>query len=50
MNGLIVPILWVASASFLGFLISTIFSNSLKLSRRIFLIPYVMPDPLRYTH
>jgi hypothetical protein len=32
---------WLAGASLLGFMISTVFSGWLKLSRRIFLIPYV---------
>jgi hypothetical protein len=35
------PILWVPAASSLGFAISAVFSSCLKLSRRIFLIPYV---------
>lgn len=34
-------ILWVVGASLLGFGISILFSNWLKLSRRVFLIPYV---------
>jgi hypothetical protein len=34
-------VLWVISASLLGFGISILFSNWLKLSRRVFLIPYI---------
>jgi hypothetical protein len=33
---------WVIAASLLGFAISALFSGRLKLSRRIFLIPYVV--------
>ncbi|HER24085.1 MAG TPA: hypothetical protein ENO17_03415 [Candidatus Atribacteria bacterium] len=42
MNGLVITAIWVITASFLGFCISAIFSNSIKLSRRVFLIPYVI--------
>jgi hypothetical protein len=34
-------LLWVVGASLLGFGISILFSNWLKLSRRVFLIPYI---------
>jgi hypothetical protein len=34
-------ILWVVGASLLGFGISLLFSNWLRLSRRVFLIPYI---------
>jgi hypothetical protein len=40
-NNIWSPILWVTGASLLGFSISILFSNWLKLSRRVFLIPYV---------
>jgi hypothetical protein len=40
-NNIWSPILWVTGASLLGFGISILFSNFLKLSRRVFLIPYV---------
>lgn len=35
-------VLWVLAASLLGFGISAVFSSWLKLSRRVFLIPYVV--------
>jgi hypothetical protein len=40
-NNIWVSILWVLAASFLGFAISAVFSGWLKLSRRIFLVPYL---------
>lgn len=42
MNELSPPVLWVLSASLLGFGISAVFSSWLKLPRRVFLIPYVV--------
>ena len=41
MNNLGLAVLWVLAASLLGFGISALFSSWLKLSRRVFLIPYV---------
>jgi hypothetical protein len=41
MNFFWTSVLWVLAASLLGFIISALFSNWLKLSRRIFLIPYI---------
>jgi hypothetical protein len=42
MNNIWIAVVWVLGASLLGFGISAIFSNWLKLSRRVFLIPYVV--------
>lgn len=41
MNGLLPALVWVLAASLLGFGVSAIFSAWLKLSRRVFLIPYI---------
>jgi hypothetical protein len=41
-NGFWLSVLWVLAASLLGFGISAVFSGWLRLSRRIFLIPYVV--------
>jgi hypothetical protein len=41
MNELSLAILWILAASLLGFGISAVFSNWLKLSRRVFLVPYI---------
>jgi hypothetical protein len=42
MNGFSQSVLWILTASLLGFGISAVFSNWLKLSRRVFLIPYIV--------
>ena len=41
-NNFWLSVLWVLAASLLGFGISAVFSSWLKLSRRIFLIPYIV--------
>ncbi|MDD3628082.1 MAG: hypothetical protein PHV06_12280 [bacterium] len=41
MNLVLISILWLIGASLIGFGISVIFSGWLKLSRRLFLIPYI---------
>ena len=41
MNDFGLSLLWVLAASLLGFGISAVFSGWLKLSRRVFLIPYI---------
>jgi hypothetical protein len=40
-NGFWLSVFWVLAASLLGFGISAVFSSWLKMSRRVFLIPYV---------
>jgi hypothetical protein len=42
MNDFGLSVLWVLAASLLGFGISAVFSSWLKLSRRVFLIPYIV--------
>ncbi|MEJ2249392.1 MAG: hypothetical protein P8Y97_07000 [Candidatus Lokiarchaeota archaeon] len=39
---LLISIIWIIGAGLLGFLISGIFAGKLNLSRRIFLIPYIL--------
>lgn len=41
MNGYLFALLWVLAASLLGFGLSAVFSAWFKLSRRVFLIPYI---------
>jgi hypothetical protein len=41
MNSLQISVLWLIGASMLGFGVSAVFSGWLKLSRQLFLIPYV---------
>ena len=42
MNDFGLAVLWVLAASLLGFGISLVFSSWLRLSRRVFLIPYLV--------
>jgi hypothetical protein len=42
MNDFGLAVLWVLAASLLGFGISLVFSSWLRLSRRVFLIPYIV--------
>jgi hypothetical protein len=42
MNDIWLAVLWVLAASLLGFAISAVFSGWLNLSRRVFLIPYIV--------
>jgi hypothetical protein len=41
-NDFWLPVFWVLAASLLGFGMSALFSSWLKLSRRVFLIPYIV--------
>jgi hypothetical protein len=42
MNDFWLSVLWILIASLLGFSISAVFSSWLKLSRRVFLMPYIL--------
>lgn len=42
MDGIINSFFWIVGAGLWGFSVSAFFSNVLKLSRRVFLIPYVL--------
>ena len=42
MNSVVNSLLWIMGGCFLGFILSALFSNHFKLSRRVFLIPYII--------